>query len=78
MARLETQVVRFRTASETAERAEEELKTERRKLQREVRAHLKMAVAQAFVKRSRDLETFKLAITSLGTKIKVLLIKVQH
>lgn len=37
VARLESQVVRYRTASETAERAEEELKTERRKLQRELR-----------------------------------------
>jgi len=36
VARLETQVIRFKTASETAERSEEELKTERRKLQREV------------------------------------------
>ena len=36
MARLETQVIRFKTAAETAERSEEELKTERRKLQREV------------------------------------------
>jgi len=33
---LETQVIRFKTAAETAERSEEELKTERRKLQREV------------------------------------------
>ena len=40
MARLDTQVVRFRTAAETAERSEEELKTERRKLQREVRGLL--------------------------------------
>jgi len=37
VARLESQVVRYRTASETAERAEEELKAERRKLQRELR-----------------------------------------
>ena len=37
VARLESQVVRYRTASETAEKAEEELKTERRKLQRELR-----------------------------------------
>merc|ERR1712045_732372 len=37
VARLETQVIRFKTASETAERSEEELKTERRKLQRENR-----------------------------------------
>ncbi len=37
VARLESQVVRYRTAAETAERAEEELKTERRKLQREAR-----------------------------------------
>ncbi len=36
VARLESQVVRYRTAAETAERSEEELKTERRKLQREV------------------------------------------
>ncbi len=36
VARLESQVVRFQTAAETAERSEEELKTERRKLQREV------------------------------------------
>merc|ERR1711963_871290 len=36
VARLETQVIRFKTAAETAERSEEELKTERRKLQREV------------------------------------------
>ena len=36
MARLDSQVVRFKSASETAERSEEELKTERRKLQREV------------------------------------------
>ena len=33
---METQVIRFKTAAETAERSEEELKTERRKLQREV------------------------------------------
>merc|ERR1719495_782677 len=37
VARLETQVTRFKTAAETAERSEEELKTERRKLQRENR-----------------------------------------
>jgi len=37
VARLETQVIRFKTAAETAERSEEELKTERRKLQRENR-----------------------------------------
>jgi hypothetical protein len=36
VARLETQVARFQTAAETAERAEEELKAEKRKLQREV------------------------------------------
>ncbi len=34
--RLESQVVRYKTAAETAERSEEELKTERRKIQREV------------------------------------------
>jgi hypothetical protein len=36
VARLETQVARFQTTAETAERAEEELKAEKRKLQREV------------------------------------------
>jgi len=34
---LETQVERYKTAADTAEHAEEELKGERRKLQREVR-----------------------------------------
>jgi hypothetical protein len=37
VARLETQVIRFKSSAETAERSEEELKTERRKLQREVK-----------------------------------------
>jgi len=37
VARLETQVIRFKTAAETTEKSEEELKTERRKLQRENR-----------------------------------------
>jgi len=37
VARLESQVIRFKTASETAERSEEELKSERRKMQREMR-----------------------------------------
>ena len=37
MARLESQVIRYRTASETAELAEENLKTERRKIVRELR-----------------------------------------
>jgi hypothetical protein len=34
--RLDSQVKRYKTASETAEKNEEELKTEKRKLQREV------------------------------------------
>lgn len=34
--RLESQVKRYKTASETAEKNEEELKAEKRKLQREV------------------------------------------
>ena len=38
---METQVIRFKTAAETAERSEEELKTERRKLQREVSLFMK-------------------------------------
>jgi len=37
VARLESQVIRFKTASETAEQSEENLKAERRKLQRELR-----------------------------------------
>ncbi len=40
VARLESQVIRYKTAAETAERSEEELKTERRKLQREVKRNL--------------------------------------
>lgn len=36
MARLEGQVVRYKTAAETSEKVEDELKVERRKLQREV------------------------------------------
>jgi len=37
VARLESQVIRFKNAAETAEQAEESLKTERRKMQRELR-----------------------------------------
>lgn len=36
VARLESQVIRYKTASEAAEKAEDELKMEKRKLQREV------------------------------------------
>ena len=36
VARLETQVTRFRVAAETSEKSEDELKAEKRKLQREV------------------------------------------
>jgi hypothetical protein len=36
VARLDSQVVRYKTASEAAEKAEDELKLEKRKLQREV------------------------------------------
>lgn len=36
VARLDSQVVRYKTAAETSEKAEEELKTERRRTQREV------------------------------------------
>lgn len=36
MLRLEGQVVRYKTAAENAERIEDELKAEKRKLQREV------------------------------------------
>ena len=37
VARLESQVIRYKTASETAELSEENLKAERRKMQRELR-----------------------------------------
>lgn len=37
VARLESQVIRYKSASETAEKVEDELKVEKRKLQREVR-----------------------------------------
>lgn len=36
MARLETQVTRYKAATETLEKSEDELKAEKRKLQREV------------------------------------------
>lgn len=36
VARLESQVVRYKSAAETAEKVEDELKLEKRKLQREV------------------------------------------
>lgn len=36
VSRLETQVTRFRLAAETSEKAEDDLKAEKRKLQREV------------------------------------------
>jgi len=36
VARLESQVIRYKTASEAGEKAEDELKLEKRKLQREV------------------------------------------
>lgn len=36
MARLESQVVRYKSASEAAEKVEDDLKVEKRKLQREV------------------------------------------
>jgi len=37
VARLESQVIRYKSASESAEKIEDELKVEKRKLQREVR-----------------------------------------
>ena len=37
--RLESQVKRYKTAADTAERLEEELKQDRRKLQREVQTY---------------------------------------
>ncbi|XP_072339668.1 leucine-rich repeat flightless-interacting protein 2-like [Scyliorhinus torazame] len=40
IARLENQVLRYKTAAENAEKVEDELKAEKRKLQREVRSAL--------------------------------------
>lgn len=40
LARSETQVIRYKSTSEAAEKAEADLKTERRKLQREVRTNI--------------------------------------
>lgn len=37
VARLESQVIRYKSAAEASEKAEDELKVEKRKLQREVR-----------------------------------------
>lgn len=37
VARLESQVIRYKSAAETSEKAEDELKVEKRKLQREVK-----------------------------------------
>merc|ERR1719361_2721485 len=45
VARLESQVIRFKTAAETAERSEEELKTERRKMQREIDRSINLRVS---------------------------------
>lgn len=40
VARLESQVIRYKSAAEASEKAEDELKVEKRKLQREVRTLL--------------------------------------
>lgn len=42
VARLESQVIRYKSAAEASEKVEDELKVEKRKLQREVRLHLKI------------------------------------
>lgn len=41
VARLESQVIRYKSAAETSEKAEDDLKVEKRKLQREV-CHLSL------------------------------------
>ena len=46
--RLESQLKRCKTSSETAEKVEEELKQERRKLQREVRAAQGLFIIRMF------------------------------
>jgi hypothetical protein len=49
VARLESQVIRYKSASETAEKVEDELKVEKRKLQREVRCfYLYFLTLQAY------------------------------
>lgn len=40
VARLESQVIRYKSAAEASEKAEDELKVEKRKLQREVRTDI--------------------------------------
>jgi hypothetical protein len=42
VARLDSQVLRYKTAADTSEKSEEELKTEKRKLQREVSNSLQL------------------------------------
>jgi hypothetical protein len=42
VARLDSQVLRYKTAADTSEKSEEELKTEKRKLQREVSSSLQL------------------------------------
>ena len=46
--RLEGQVSRYKTASESAEKVEDELKVEKRKLQREVRCPLALSLYQVY------------------------------
>lgn len=55
MARLETQVARYRSAAETSEKAEDELKAEKRKLQREVMGNdaVKLSVSFSLLCRSQ-------------------------
>lgn len=43
VARLESQVIRYKSAAEASEKAEDELKVEKRKLQREVRTPMPLA-----------------------------------
>ena len=50
--RLETQVKRFKYDAEEAEKLEEELKADRRRLQREVRASWEMCYNDFFLQRA--------------------------
>lgn len=49
VARLESQVIRYKSAAETSEKVEDELKVEKRKLQREV-CFIKFVIELHYVK----------------------------
>jgi hypothetical protein len=66
VARLETQVTRYRTAAETSEKSEDELKAEKRKLQREVKHDWRHLL---FILLFKDLFVIPIHRTSLGISL---------